>query len=163
LRFILPDAKCPLDDKRLLALALREFVIYKSPDVIEPGSIHTHRSPSFIWRNFSSVEAKFRWTNSHEASLAFNWNGTKFAQIRVRCDSLGPQKIKIFLNGMSVYEGEVDGLANLIFNAEKLKRGINILAFMLPGAKQPNDVDKRLLALAVSEIEFHKQDSLDRA
>jgi glycosyltransferase involved in cell wall biosynthesis len=153
--FILPNAKATDSDTRLLALAIREVIIYKSPEAIVPGAVHTHHSHSFIWRNFSIAEATFRWTDGHEASLGFNWKkDIEIAAIRILCNSLGLQKIKIILNAVLVFDDAVEGLVNLIVNVENLKRGFNYLEFILPDAKQPSDGDRRLLALAVSELEI---------
>lgn len=162
LKFVLPDAKCPNpNDTRLLALALREFVIYKPLEIIIPGSIQSHRSQNFIWRNFSSIEGTFRWTDGHEASLGFNCeNDFAIVPIRILCNSLGRQKVKIILNEIIVFDGAVDGRVNLIFNVENLKKGFNNLNFILPDAKQPNESDTRLLALAISEIEILKAEQI---
>jgi hypothetical protein len=70
------------------------------------------------------------------------------------CGTLGSQSIQISLNNNIVFDDLVEGNTELVFEVNSLRHGYNILKFSLPDAKQPNESDKRLLALAFREFEI---------
>jgi glycosyltransferase involved in cell wall biosynthesis len=156
LKFSLPDAKQPNEsDKRLLALAFREFEIVEKTKAILYGEIQNFSSQYLGFRGFSGAERDFRWTDGKESIITFYWSEDRLdGDIRILCGTLGSQSIQISLNNNIVFDDLVEGNTELVFEVNSLRHGYNILKFSLPDAKQPNESDKRLLALAFREFEI---------
>jgi hypothetical protein len=151
---------------RLLDIILLEDWAYRviPESEISLGIPLDHRSNRLAWIGFSDPEHEFRWTDGHKASVRFSWPSglPAHAQIDLSLDSLGEQHVTLELNGFEVYKGVINGIREKLSCALRLDAGINHIDFALPNALQPDNGDKRRLAIAIRRIVFRSQNDVVR-
>lgn len=159
INFLLPDAATPVgNDDRQLGLAIREVEML-SFEAVQPGMSENHCSTKLIWKNFSGVEERFRWTDGHTAQVGFRWDEKDGEYtLRLLCNAFNAQRVKIALNKVPIIDEVIAGDSHQFIKAiQSLQKGYNELVFTLPDAIQPGPADKRFLALAFRELEIARR------
>jgi hypothetical protein len=127
---------------------------------ISPGEIFSHSSDGVVWMGWSDPEPTHRWslgTSSTIMFLADNSNKIFEGTINLHAGSLGKQHVFIFLNGKEIYSNELNAWDENIaieFPSSWIETGKNTIEFQLPDARQPENGDTRVLALALKEIQI---------
>jgi glycosyltransferase involved in cell wall biosynthesis len=145
--------------QRLLEIVLDGDWIYRVPPIghIEANRSISHRSAELVWLGFSDAEQEIRWTDGSKASIGFNWpdDYPRWAELRISLDTIGHQTFNLALNDEFILSGSLTGLKQVLqCTLGPVNSGMNYLSFSLPNARQPNNTDRRLLALAIRQVTF---------
>jgi len=124
---------------------------------IKPDSMQTHLSRRLKWKSGWSVpENEFIWSNGEKASLSFQVSEKdlgKLNGIYLMFDTLGKQRIEIYINNEILYNEILDGIKlEAMLSTYSFQPGNNIINFNLPDAKQPDNGDPRTLAIAIRKF-----------
>lgn len=120
-----------------------------------PGFLYDFCSERLVFRGFSAPEQGFRWSDGNESSIKFYWaDADGKRQVKLHFGTFGKQKITILLNNEKILVTEAEGDTEIIFDTSLISSSINHLKLLLPNAKQPNESDKRFLALSFRDLEI---------
>lgn len=108
-----------------------------------------------LYQNWSKPEKKFRWSKGTNSKLIFklNPNGVK-GLLHLHVKTLGKQKVELSINEKFIKSTTVnsdDIKITFRFNPQILS-ATNTISFYFPNAHQPNDKDKRILAVALKSF-----------
>lgn len=125
--------------------------------MIDVGSEYNHDSGKIIFQDgWSSAESTRRWTDGNEASLFLRLPSVNACQpvIRLRGGTFGEQKLRVSVNDIQVFTGDVNGDFSLQLDlAEKFIPSESMrVVLSLPTARLPGNGDSRLLAIAFYTI-----------
>ena len=125
--------------------------------------------PHALWTGWSWREARFRWTDGHEARVVFSLD--QIVRLRVRAlvapfiipGKLNGQRVTVTCNGHEeasfLVEKNVLEIHEFFVDRRHLKT-YNVLAFHLPDAAMPvnsgESLDSRKLGLRVGWLEFER-------
>ncbi|MGQ9746109.1 MAG: glycosyltransferase, partial [Dissulfurimicrobium sp.] len=147
--------------ENLLKIILNDNWTYKvlSDGSLRLNTIYNHKAFRLNWgRGWSEPEDNFRWTNGKDAELIFSLNDNVLSnakEMRLLFNTLGEQHISVSLNGKLLFDGSVYGEnREIAFQHCDFRKGENKLFFLLPDARQPDNGDKRYLAIAFKELEI---------
>ena len=124
---------------------------------------YTNSEMFALFAGWSTAEPEFRWSKSRQAIIVFFIENDKASEPNLFLDihafGLGPQTILVSLNDHEIGEltyHEAPQIQTIKFVSQLLQPGINQLRFDIPGAKKPNTQDRRLLGLALIEIQIRE-------
>ena len=131
------------------------------PSLLTPGNIAL-----FIgWAEPTALEGGggFRWSQCAEAAVHFRLEEppvTALTTLEIEATSLGRQRVRYSLNGISVggseWSGDPGERRAVTFPSELLRPGaVNVLIFEFPDAHEPSLRDQRPLGLALQSLTFH--------
>ena len=112
----------------------------------DPAFISWTRSPESTW-----------WSNTHGSQILLNIPNPEGLEGRLEMDlrPLWPQRVKVLWNGHQIFNkrmGMVPESLHLNFSPDWIRAGGNVIAFVLPGARQPGNGDLRELAIIVDSV-----------
>jgi hypothetical protein len=152
--------------ERYLEFSLAQ--LHKNTIQLNPYSIgqtidHTNSEMFALFAGWSTAKPEFRWSKSRQAIVVFFVENDKASETNLFLDihafGLGPQTILIWLNdheiGKLTYR-EAPQIQTVEFVGHLLQPGVNQLRFDIPGARQPNTQDRRLLGLALIEMRIRE-------
>lgn len=144
-----------LHSKERHAARLVEFRSHKLPKFNGLLDI-AYDSTQAAFVGFYELEAGFRWSKGHDASLSFiRGEQALSGEINLKADFLGSQRLTVLLNGQKVYQGHLSGEGQEIrfsFSMSLLSDNLNTLTFHLPDARKPSNGDPRILAMAFRRL-----------
>ena len=138
-----------LDVTNLYALAPGEHILFTRD---EAG---TERFPS---SGFSHPEAEFTWTEGNEATIRFRPEAGRFISPGLYWSweqTIGSQRYEVYADDSLIAEGTAEGKAETVIpipESAAEKDGIICFRFVFPDARQPENGDPRMLAVAFSEL-----------
>jgi glycosyltransferase involved in cell wall biosynthesis len=123
------------------------------------GSTLRFDSDRLEWRGFGVPEREFRWTNGVDPEIAFVLGkSTGPTCLSILCSPLGSQRVSISLGADEIFNGVVEEDPALIVCAlPRMAPGQHILRFRLPDARMPTERDRRLLSLAIRELQIFER------
>lgn len=131
-----------------------------SPKRFESGETINFNQDGVGFLSWSTPEQTFRWSSGDKSKILFlldrSKDGFKGTMI-LDFGTYGKQRIAILLNGTTIYSTEANSLNESLwvdFSPEILKDGENMVEFVLPDARKPNNGDQRLLALAFKSFQI---------
>ncbi len=125
---------------------------------IKPKEILSHISNKLLFDSWSNPEKTHRWSLDSSSSIIFKLNDKeKFeGKIVLNIVTLGEQLINIYLNS-NLLKTEIinsrDITVSIPFDKNLLKE-TNTLYFEYANPHQPNEIDKRNLAMAIKSLSF---------
>jgi len=142
--------KDDLNDAGTLSLYLKELSLEVK---------YHHNSNEILFSGWSYPEAQHRWSSGFSSRIIFtvDSNYKNIRKVLLKFSTLGKQNIDISINGFHTYTGTFDGgTKNVVIPIPSLglREGINTLEFTMPDARQPDNGDRRVLALALESFEF---------
>lgn len=176
LRFVFPDAKSPFelglsDDARILSLCVKSLIFKKFlPSILPHNSLINFLKDSdnfnkYVIFGISDAEDVGAWTNNCALAFALKFESlsglivfkAKFAAIFNE-----KQHVRIFANGINVFEKEVTKTDDISFEFLASKDNEVLLNIELENAASPSMLgkgdDERILALMFESISFVKQE-----
>ena len=138
-----------LDVENLYALAPGEHILFtrSNPDL--------ERFPN---SGFSHPEAGFTWTEGNEATIRFRPETGRFTSPGLYwswAETIGDQRYAVYADDRLIAEGRTDGKTKIVIPIPEeiaAKDGIICFRFVFPDARQPENGDPRMLAVAFSEL-----------
>jgi hypothetical protein len=125
---------------------------------IDPGEIISHNSGHVIWLGWSAAEPTHRWSSGSSSTIVFVADPKFFeGTITLHAGSLDRQRVIVFVNGKEIYSTILtkwDENIAIRFPSSWIDKGKNTIEFRLPDARQPTNEDKRVLALALKDIQL---------
>lgn len=127
---------------------------------IAPGDSFDHHTVAIGFDGWSFAERDHRWSLGNSARLVFLLDDVESAaeaqHLVLRFTTLGEQTVQISLNDEPLLERRFDGAEDVELRIEVphslLQEGENIVQFDLPDARQPDNGDARILAVALKSF-----------
>lgn len=103
---------------------------------------------------WATPEKEFIWSLGHQAKIYFQTSKKNNApKLKINIESFRSQQIKIYLNNILAFSGEISGSTMIELN-KNVMQGKNELRFFLPDAVSPGGNDPRVIAVALKSIEL---------
>jgi hypothetical protein len=116
-------------------------------------------SQGIEWIGFSNPEPGFRWTDNFYSSIRFEWEGESFDKglLEICFDTYYKQRITLILNGINILETRLHADKKVFkIDIANILNGENVIDFILPDAKIPEQGDSRRLALALRYLSIRE-------
>lgn len=115
---------------------------------LQPGALR--------FSGWYSAEPERRWSFGNNASITFAATGDNMpTKLLLRTESLGKQRLQLWLNERSLYQGTLSGNELVLeLPLQGLSEGTNLLRFSMPDAHKPPGSDPRILAVALRDLRF---------
>jgi len=133
------------------------YLILKTDARIMPGAELDFMSGRLNFIGWSVPEPKFRWSLGNRSLIEFETGDLSYEGIiRLLLNTLGKQRVRVFLNDTLLTEQELEGIdirMEMRFSPSLLRSShTNQLVFELPDARRPNNGDSRGLAIALKKF-----------
>jgi glycosyltransferase involved in cell wall biosynthesis len=133
------------------------YLILKTDARIMPGAELDFMSGRLNFIGWSVPEPKFRWSLGNRSLIEFETGDLSYEGIiRLLLNTLGKQRVRVFLNDILLTEQELEGAdirMEMRFSPSLLRSShTNQLVFELPDARRPNNGDSRALAIALKKF-----------
>lgn len=121
---------------------------------VRPGVAYSHQDEIAVYFGWSHMEPGHRWSQGRLSRIIFFVDDPAdyIGRLNLDASTLGTQRIAVALNGESIHSAtlaSVDGDIPIPFPPSLLREGYNELTLNLPDARQPDNGDARVLALAL--------------
>ena len=135
----------------------------RDPDLYTPGNVISFRGSEANFRRytvsgFSPIEDSHTWTLGNEASIRLRPDITEPVPLTLSwswLDTIGQQRCRLWANEERVFDGLLVGGGQMDIplpaSCYQDQNGI-ILRFEFPDAREPNEFDRRVLAVAFLEL-----------
>ena len=139
------------------------FLCLRDPDLYTPGDVLSFRGSEANFRRytvsgFSPIEDSHTWTLGNEASIRLKPDLEAPVSLMLSwswLDTIGPQRCRIRANETLLFDGVLEGGGQMELTIPASccadRSGI-LLRFELPDAREPSEYDRRVLAVAFTEL-----------
>ena len=153
----------PIDLRRLFRSLNPGLLCLRDPDLYTLGDVISFRGSEANFRQytvsgFSQIEDSHTWSLGNEASVRLRPDLEEAVPLTLswsRLDTLGEQRCRVRANDELVFDGLLNGGGqinlDLPVSCYAGRSGIT-LRFEFPDAREPNESDRRVLAVAFTEL-----------
>lgn len=127
---------------------------YLSDQAVLGRGLYRYDNPNLILEGWSSFEKTHVWSLGYHSKINFITTNDKYQKIKLKLAPFGVQNIKVSLNNVQVFKGNLEKPQILTVDAFALREGRNVLEIFTPGAKFPSKEDPRLIGVALEEFEL---------